>query len=47
MRRFTSQPDTDDAVRARKSLLGLLMQLCQNLSKEGARGLGLWTDGIV
>lgn len=33
-RLISAQPDTDDAVRARQSLLRLLMQLCQHLSKE-------------
>ena len=32
-RLISAQPDTDDAVRARQSLLRLLMQLCQHLSK--------------
>lgn len=32
-RLISAQPDTDDAVRARQSLLRLLMQLCQPLSK--------------
>lgn len=33
-RLISAQPDTDEAVRARQSLLRLLMQLCQHLSKD-------------
>jgi len=40
-RLISAQPDTDDAVRARQSLLRLLMQLCQPLSKEQPEQLAM------
>jgi hypothetical protein len=45
-RLISAQPDTDDAVRARQSLLRLLMQLCQHLSKVRKRAFHKGTEAM-